>query len=60
MIGMGATTASVSVDSDDLSPKQQQEVNVTEQESKEIALERITGTIEEVELDNEDGILFMK
>ncbi|WP_087972067.1 PepSY domain-containing protein [Oceanobacillus rekensis] len=57
MIGVGSTTASVSADSDDHKPKQQQENNVTKQVSKEIALDRIPGTIEEVELDNEDGYI---
>ena len=55
MIGVGTTAAGVSADSDDHNPRYQQEINVTEQESKEIALERIPGTVEEVELEDEDG-----
>lgn len=57
MIGTATTGMTVSADSDDRY-EELQEVNITVEESKEIALERIPGTIDEVELENEDGYLF--
>ncbi|MBR3119072.1 PepSY domain-containing protein [Oceanobacillus profundus] len=57
MIGTAATGMTVSADSDDRY-EELQEVNITVEESKEIALTRVPGTVEEVELEDEDGYLF--
>jgi hypothetical protein len=49
MIGAASTTPIVSADANEL--------YVTAEESKAIALERVPGTVEEVELENEDGFV---
>lgn len=60
MIGTTATGVTVSADSDDRDDRHErtQEVNVTKEEGKQIALERVPGTVEDIELEDENGSLF--
>ncbi|MBT2214542.1 PepSY domain-containing protein [Virgibacillus dakarensis] len=60
MIGTTATGVTVLADSDDRDDHHErtQETNVTKEESKQIALEKEPGTVEENELESEFGSLF--